>query len=104
MANYIEIVDKIYDVLCNCEEGDEKGVLEYIAQELQNEGIGWNEGMPDGSEGTHILCVYKKKVYCTTQPFNNSWLISEPGYIGELLTSEVTHWQPLPALPKEKND
>ena len=99
MTNYSEIADKIFTMLVNCAIGEDKRVLEYIAQELQNEGIGWipvNERVPSSMADDCLVMQNTRNVYVAYYCQDGRWDAMENGFI-----SGITHWQPLPSGPKE---
>ena len=101
MTNYNEIADKIYDILCNGEENDEKRVLEHIYQELQNEGIGWipvRERLPENTNLVIIFDRFRKLGQYISS--TNGWYDEDSNL--EFPNENVTHWQPLPAKPKDE--
>ena len=58
MTDYVAIMNRIHEMIYN--STNDKCVLEYIAQELQNEGIGWipvSERLPKTSGMYHVIHI-----------------------------------------------
>ena len=103
MTNYSEIADKIFTMLVNCAIGEDKRVLEYIAQELQNEGIGWipvSERLPEIHETVLLFDSSNGETVSGFKAINKQWTAVHDYFHGDKF-DYITHWQPLPSGPKE---
>ena len=95
--NVVEIQRKLIDMLENAEPG--LPILNYVLQELQNEGVGWipvSERLPEDDDRYLIRYVYGESIKRT---FVSDYLAIENKWSSFGIA--VTHWQPLPAPPKE---
>jgi len=101
MTDYKIIKTRIIDMLTDS-ECEDKRLLEYIYQELQNEGIGWipvSERLPDYSIHVYAYLGHlanSANIMKLVRQYDNTWRnVAGWEYTG------ITHWQPLPSGPKE---
>ena len=98
-TDYKTIFTRIDDMIKNYECSD-KRVLEYIYQELQNEGIGWipvSERLPENTNLVIIFDRFRKLGQYISS--TNGWYDEDSNL--EFPNENVTHWQPLPAPPEQ---
>ena len=113
MTDYVAIMNRIHEMIYN--STNDKRVLEYIAQELQNEGIGWipvNERLP--KEGQLVQIGNKKDAvgyyvwdndgtYEHTMPDYPAWCISdEQSELFIPYDEYVEYWHPLALAPPKE--
>ena len=101
-TDYKTIFTRIDDMIKNYECSD-KRVLEYIYQELQNEGIGWipvSERLPEIHETVLLFDSSNGETVSGFKAINKQWTAVHDYFHGDKF-DYITHWQPRPAPPNE---
>ena len=102
MTDYKIIKTRIIDMLTDS-ECEDKRLLEYIYQELQNEGIGWipvSERLPE-VEQRIIYYARGWGIYYGYLDNDYSWWWADFKNEPNWSYGRITHWQTLPSGPKE---
>ena len=105
MTDYREIKIRMLKILHGSKTpGTEKRLLEYIHQELQNEGIGWipvSERLPEDHDTVLFYCRSNYSNIGYHVESAKQWTALPGFYYHGKMYKLITHWQPLPSGPKE---